>query len=545
MSCSPSKAETEVQPSDWQNFSGKSVPLTLKYPPGWNASINAQNGRIDLTDNQGTGMSLLNFFLANQTVESLQPDVLFETFIKMFAPSETWTKPQTIGANSFHADYTNEQVAGSAAMILQNTPQGVSGLVCVTRTPRSKQESNINTMVRIMNSLRYKTPDKVSSSTGVRDSNNGSFVVRDSNEDFDEDDDDDEVAQSGNANASPSSDSFTENEGRQTGWQAPGGNPNGFAGYTKFTDPSEHSFTVDVPAGWKVDGGLTRYGALDVRPWVKAVSPDNLVFAFIGDGRITPCTMPTGTLSALGFRVGSNYNGSIIRPYIPARQFVEKYARMTLNSFLSDLQVVQSNNHPDVARAVNGTVGATRSEAASIKMTGMYGQIPAVAYYLAVTKATVASGTGMWWVTKVAGSVGPSAREAECLGVILHMLQTFEIDPAWSSNSLRNTAAVSQHYRRVSQQVSQSISDRYWSQQGHNDRMNQAYWNRQASQDRAANNFSNYIRGVENVQNPNTGTKYQVQYGPQEHYIDSGGNYIVGGDHGAPGPDWQQLLRVP
>lgn len=254
--------------------------------------------------------------------------------------------------------------------------------------------------------------------------------------------------------------------------------------------------------------------------------------------------MPNAQLSTLGFRVGSNYNGTLIQPYMPARQFAETYAKMNLKAFISNLQVVEEHNHPDVAAAVNGTVGATKSEAASIKLTGMYGDIPAIAYYLAVTKATVGYGTGMWWVTKVAGSIGPAERDAEALGVILHMLGSFQIDQAWSANSQRNTAAVSQHYRAVSQQVSQSISNRYWSQQAHNDKMNQSYWNRQASQDRAANNFSNYIRGVENVQDPNTGTKYQVQYGPQGHFIDSGSNYIYSGDH-TPGPDWTQLLSVP
>ena len=156
----------------------------------------------------------------------------------------------------------------------------------------------------------------------------------------------------------------------------------------------------------------------------------------------------------------------------------------------------------------------------------------------------MAHGTGMWWVTKVAGTVGPAERDDEALGVVLHMLGTFAVNPSWASNSLRNTVAVSQHYRRVSQQVSQSITNRYWAQQAHNDRMNQSYWNRQASQDRAANNFSNYIRGVENVQDPDTGTKYQVQYGPQGHYIDTNSNYIYSGDN-APGPEWRQLLSVP
>jgi hypothetical protein len=84
----------------------------------------------------------------------------------------------------------------------------------------------------------------------------------------------------------------------------------------------------------------------------------------------------------------------------------------------------------------------------------------------------------------------------------------------------------------------------YWSQQAANDRLHQAYWDRQASQDRAANNFSNAIRGVENVQDPNTGTKYQVEYGPRYHWIDNQGNY-TNSEYSSPGPEWRQLMSVP
>ncbi len=486
-------ASADTSSAGWQTFGGPSSPMTMQYPPNWKATTDPKTGRVDVTSDSGAALSILSFFVANQTVDTLQPKQFFQLFIKMFAPNETWTEPQLLGTNAFRSTYTNSSGSGSAALVLQPRANGISGQVCVAKVPKDAQNVGADTFATIMSSIKYNPQQSGSK----------------------------EIDQS----VAPETSTFN--------------------GFTKFTDPSENSFTVDVPSGWKVDGGLTRYGALDVRPWVKAVSPDNLITAFIGDGKISPCTMPTGTLSALGFRVGSNYNGTLIQPYMPARQFAEKYARMSLKPFLSNLQVVEEHEHPDVAAAVNGTVGATRSEASSIKLTGMYGDIPAVAYYLAVTKATVASGTGMWWVTKVAGSVGPAQRDEECLGVILHMLQSFEVNPAWASNSLRNTTAVSQHYRQVSQQVSQSISNRYWSQQAHNDKMNQSYWNRQASQDRSANNFSNYIRGVENVQDPSTGAKYQVQYGPQYHYIDSGSNYITGSDHGAPSPEWRQLMSVP
>lgn len=496
---------SDASAANWQSFNDTKSALELKFPPGWKSSLDEKSGRIDLNSESGASLSIQPFSIAGQTVERLKPPEFFKTFVNALAPGEAWTTPTPVGKNGLHSAYSNDKEHGAASLLVQDGEGGLSGLVCIAKVPRGVESVNSETFASIMSTVRPRT---VAAEPEVMP-------------DGDVPDEED----TGDANYSPPALSAV------TAW-------------TTFTDPSENSFTVDVPEGWTVTGGLTRYGALDVRPWVKAVSPDQMVTAFIGDGKIAPCVMPTATLNALGKYAGSYTNGTLIQPYLPARQFVEKYARSTLKPFLSELQVVHAEDHPEIARAVNGTVGATRSEAATIKMTGMYGNIPAVAYYLAVTKATVAHGTGMWWVTKVAGTVGPAERDDEALGVVLHMLGTFAVNPSWASNSLRNTVAVSQHYRRVSQQVSQSITNRYWAQQAHNDRMNQSYWNRQASQDRAANNFSNYIRGVENVQDPDTGTKYQVQYGPQGHYIDTNSNYIYSGDN-APGPEWRQLLSVP
>jgi hypothetical protein len=35
--------------------------------------------------------------------------------------------------------------------------------------------------------------------------------------------------------------------------------------WVKFTDPVEHAFTIDVPAGWRVSGGIKRMSAVAVR----------------------------------------------------------------------------------------------------------------------------------------------------------------------------------------------------------------------------------------------------------------------------------------
>ena len=330
-------------------------------------------------------------------------------------------------------------------------------------------------------------------------------------------------------------------------WQrmtAPGLPPTPFSGYVQFVDPTEHSFEVEVPAGWTVKGGLTRASAIDCRPWVRVTSPDNLVTAFIGDGKIAPATMPTPLLTSLGYGPGRFYGGGQVLSYIPARKFAEKYANLTLKPYTKDLRVIDEANHPDIAQAVNGTVGATRSECASIKLQCTIKNIPAIGYYLAATKASVQANSGMWWCTYIAGEICPADREAAGLSVLAHMMQTFQLDPTWRQQSLQTTAAVSSNYRAAANAMSKSITDRYWSQQAFNDRMNQSYWNRQAVQDHAANNFSDYMRNQQTVADPQTGTQYKVDGNPAQHWIDPGGN-IMGTTGASPGAEWRQLNNVP
>lgn len=313
--------------------------------------------------------------------------------------------------------------------------------------------------------------------------------------------------------------------------------------WTKWVDPTERAFSLEIPAGWSAEGGMTRVSAIDVRPWIRVTSPDKLISAFVGDGAISPSTMPTAQLTSLGFPVGSKYMTGLILPYIPARQFAEKYAFLKLKPHVQDLQVVQEGYHPDVAQIVNGN-NSTRSDCASIKLTCTAGSLPAVAYYIAATRANVTSGTGMWWVTLLAGEISPAQLEPVGLQVLIHMLQSFQYDSQWYSQSQQTTAAVSQNYRANANIISKSISDRYWSQQAFNDRMNQSYWKNQAVRDNAANNFSDYMRGQENVTDPQTGNVYKVPQAAQ-HWIDPGGN-ITGGDNTfAPGPDWRQLQTGP
>ena len=46
------------------------------------------------------------------------------------------------------------------------------------------------------------------------------------------------------------------------------------AAWVRYYDPSEHSFSLEIPRGWSVEGGMYRFGYFDVRATVDLRSPD-------------------------------------------------------------------------------------------------------------------------------------------------------------------------------------------------------------------------------------------------------------------------------
>jgi hypothetical protein len=308
----------------------------------------------------------------------------------------------------------------------------------------------------------------------------------------------------------------------------------GSVAYQKFVDPDQNSFTIDVPVGWKATGGMVRPIPIDARPWIKVVSPDELCTIFIGDPSIAPATIPTPLLYKLGFREGSNYNTgyglkSVVLSYQPATKFVQKYANMVLNRFASGIACERVEDHPDIARSLNGN--AQMSSAASAKFTGTYGSTPMVAYFLASTKGNWVSGVGSWWVTMIGGAVTTPDRDQAAIDIFLHMWRSFAYNPAWTGSAIQAAGETSRIVSQASDSIFRSI--------------NNSYWNRQRSQERAANNFSNCIRGRQDLQDPATGTVYNVDYGPKYHWINSGGQILSTDSNEIPGVDWTQMTAVP
>lgn len=91
----------------------------------------------------------------------------------------------------------------------------------------------------------------------------------------------------------------------------------------RFVEPTEGSFSLLLPAGWRAQAGVTRAPGAAPRPWYRVLSPGGGAELRSADPRIPPSFVdprfhPMGMLPMLG---------GAPRPYLPPAHFAEEYAR--------------------------------------------------------------------------------------------------------------------------------------------------------------------------------------------------------------------------
>ncbi len=478
-----SPATTVPASSGWQNYAEDGSAFSLQYPTDWKVAADPKTGRIDVASPTGASLSVLPFFLANTAINQNNAPVLLHLMLQQTAPNNSWSQPQAIGTNAIKSTLSSQTESAAASIVFTATSAGTAGRFCITRVPRGAQQIDADTFAHIMNSLKF---------LGVP------------------------------------------NAGAPNAGSPQMGGGMGPITYTQFVDPDQNSFSVEVPTGWTNTGGMVRHIAIDARPWAKTVSPDSSITAFLGDPQIGPCSIPSALNYKLGARLGQTTTTSyglktVWLNYQTAPVFLKKYGHMILSKFATDIAEQGVEEYPELARSYNKN--CTASSAASMKFTAMYQGVPIVAYFLASTKSLVAYGTGMWWVTLLGGVVTSADKEAPGVEVFLHMLRSFQYNSQWSSNAIKAAGETSNIVTNASNSIFNTVSNSYWA--------------RQAVQDRAARNFSNYIRGTQDLQDPQTGTNYNVEYGPKYHWINSGGTILGTDSTETPGVDWRQMTEVP
>jgi hypothetical protein len=295
--------------------------------------------------------------------------------------------------------------------------------------------------------------------------------------------------------------------------------------YTKFVDPYERSFSCDVPAGWAVKGGLIRKNTVDVRGFLRINSPDGSIALFVGDPEIGTFVAPTQTLGMSGFREGSTYSPGygtvmVVRRYIQGLQFAQEYAgRFAQSIGAQGLRGRDAKPRNDLSGQQNGIAqqGVTAGE---VSFTCMRNGAESAGYVLAATSYTGMEGAGIWNVTTLLGYVAPVNQVSVAQAAMAHIMQTFQVSQQWYGQQQQTTAQTSAIVSETNQRVSQIITDSYWS--------------RQRSQDRTNQNFSDHIRGVVRLKDPDSGEELEGTAGKNYYWRVRGTNTVVGSDQPSP-----------
>ena len=179
--------------------------------------------------------------------------------------------------------------------------------------------------------------------------------------------------------------------------------------WTTFTDPSETAFSIEVPQGWRVAGGVFRKIPLWGSAVVRTLSPDGRTLIALGD----PDSVPYGAPVA-------------------ASDYVRRFTERAMASACSGLKITSVTELPDVERfATSRTLSPyTQWSAAQATFTcsgdrqaGMSGQAVAVLEYM----TTLRSGHAQI----LAAFVTSAGHENEADQLLNHVVSSLHENPEW------------------------------------------------------------------------------------------------------------------
>ncbi len=299
--------------------------------------------------------------------------------------------------------------------------------------------------------------------------------------------------------------------------------------FTNFTDPREGAFSLEVPAGWAVANGSGI-----IRPYIdagvafEANSASGQHF-FFQEPFGYMYTTPNQVLDYAGFTEGSLYDPSggiaqpmVVRSYATASDFAsELLAKSGLDA--SNVGIVE---RPDLLLPGNAMI--SRQSAAELAFDYENSGKKMKSVVLVRTVLVEVSGTGIWYVSLMEYAA-PAGLMNETELLALNMQRSFKVDPAWA---LREQAEVRKRLGIIAQNqadISETISS--------------TFEMRSRSMDEINRKWDNYILGVEDVYNLETGSHYVVDSGWKYYWADNQGNVYGTDTAGSPFPsqDLHQL----
>lgn len=330
------------------------------------------------------------------------------------------------------------------------------------------------------------------------------------------------------------------------------GNPNGApAGqaaaadsqihYVSWTDPNEGAFTVEVPAGWGVEGGLIRRNALDPRFVMLVKSPDGTITLSGGDAQLPGFVLPAPQWAAV-FPEGSWYSPGAgiqwqVRRFSPAVSFGEEYLKLRLPSICTNFVEKDRGDRPDLAQQMDREAagfrqfGQVTNSAGEIAFTCSQNGQPREGFLLVSTQLIESGVLHIWYAKDLLAYLAPPGRSGEALAILAHIYKSTQVNPQWIARQQQTTMEVS----RIATQTQEHVSNA----------MMESYWNKVKVDDAVSRKRSNEMLGTVDVVDPLTGERKSIENSANFDWINNRGVIVGTNTDSSPGVDFRKLIQLP
>jgi hypothetical protein len=307
------------------------------------------------------------------------------------------------------------------------------------------------------------------------------------------------------------------------------------AGFTTFQDPFEQAFTVDVPQGWTVKGGLFRLGYSDVRPMLDLSSPDGRINIRFGDVAIPAYYVPDQLHPTEGdnYDLGAQAQLTIAR-YRTGQQYAAIYSAGRFKGVCANPASRQPDAGPPLQDppqdppALQNTSGQTASRCDSNRVTYVY--------------ATTSLFQGFWTVRTLASFIAPADQAANARSILVRCAASFKVTPRWRQRQKQmDQDAIAYQQARQQQRrrdLSQQVAQFEMQMQGMRNQVG-AFERQQARQAGQVESVGNTLTGLTPTVDP-LGNPRTVFTGSKNGYWIDGNGRVVNSDL-SPGAGWREL----
>ncbi|HEY1756757.1 MAG TPA: hypothetical protein VGG72_15385 [Bryobacteraceae bacterium] len=252
--------------------------------------------------------------------------------------------------------------------------------------------------------------------------------------------------------------------------------------WIKFEDRNElaltnqKAFTMDVPRGWLVDGGMARLSALQVSPYVRMLAPDGGSYLVIGNPDTPSYVAPNKSHPRPGESYRPNGTGQVdeVEAYTAGSRYAQQIGPKLLGEACSGLTFASAKDRPDIreqqiklfgGQIPDANMGdhSAREDAGEAVWTCQHGNKPAEAHLVVVTHKGSAMCTFVdcitsWGVDGMFGYIVPAGKAAGAEQAIQHMIASIAYNPAWLQVQRNLTAAEVAKMNQNWQQMQQTIA---------------------------------------------------------------------------------------